>query len=1382
MLNIRNIEPFKFYRATQKMRYFENEKTPKKGVVTAVLSSSVENEIAFLDGVSEYLEMRYITKFFIEKSTILSLYKKRLNDINNPKKYNPIFLGEHTGNLKAVNSAVFDPSLIRGMNFVYEINHITDYFFNNADDTRPGGIKSLDMIMLLDTYLNKRFAAHEFKGVEDKVLIIPIQDWIQSDSFKDVSFFKASSTNPIVMLMNYLKDPKNVKDFAKFSDWKILLVNYNEFMLLDLKKFYEKKDAKIDLHACFMKFFQKALSGKESVSVEKQSAEDEEHKQEISAYTQAKDALDEKLKESKIDPETIDPTRKVEIVTALANEIKDDGEINKDKLNNLTIKDLENIENLNTVYGSNKSIISAKRDALLKEKLGTITYRDKTISEIEAEVKSISVDTYDIKANVINDNLKTLKSQNFERDYNEKMLAYDLMSILTFFAEKEPAMILTKLEEEDASDNLNRVYRYKVQFEDTNRKRHSFSFLLPKFYQDRYIFLNENKKDITHQLISFPIVKTGADIGQITTGYNKVFVERAGVSLSPKINKLIKLFKIGGLKGIIIAEGDATAVNIAYLTPVEYDEIAAVFPKLTIGSLQLNFTVTSAEFLTKVQATEEKVPIGLDNKKKLSYFISGTSGDVSDSSGKSYGQLSDFLVEKIGEHNPKLLDDFANIPPGSKFMYSTTMILSKYIPTILLCSSMARNGLQEVMDRAKIKYELTDKRPDVDTNTQGVYRFSDCYLVFDRYPFENSLLMNGLSEINTREFSFHQMNDKATYVDIYDMLYNKKNLIEAIENYNQLMVDPKTKDVATQLNQPTNFIDMLIYITGLLADNKFLPNNDYRNYRIRSNEIIMTFLYMELSKAYGAYRINNDLKFSIPEDAVIKNLLQSQIVDEHSVLNMYLEAENDRQVKLKGPFGLNVDEAYTIDKRAYNKTMMGVAAMATPPTGEVGVRRNLSLNYRVQNLYGFIDHAEEVNDLNGTEILSPAEMCNVYNIESADPLRSSMTVMQSKHLTPTDKMSAAILTYDMNRVMPHISNDFAFRSKQKGKVVEINNEIMVVQYEDGSFDDVDLAVRNTKNSGAGFYLGSQMNPCIKIGEKFDANQILAFDPKHNSQNDMFGDVVMNAGLLAWVTCTASGAVHEDSERIRYEFAKAMTARIALKKDLVISKYSNIKYIVEKGQTVSVNDPLLVFNDTKDEFTSTLLDNLEEGDIDLNNINNIPVISKKKGIIQDVKIYYTIPLEEMTPSLQATIKKYNKSIEKREKMLDTYHGHKNSNTIASPSKQIAADSRGKVKGIKVDDGILIEIYIEYEDVMSVGDKLANYTALKGITSYVIQEGYGPFFYFEDKKVFIDCDMSLIGSYKRMTGDFFKVGACNKLAILRKQQLADKYLPKLSKSKK
>ena len=634
---------------------------------------------------------------------------------------------------------------------------------------------------------------------------------------------------------------------------------------------------------------------------------------------------------------------------------------------------------------------------------------------------------------------------------------------------------------------------------------------------------------------------------------------------------------------------------------------------------------------------------------------------------------------------------------------------------ILVVSAADPNGLIGVLEKGKIKYQFMDHRPKVNKDVTGVIPFEDGYLVYDRYPYENSLLLNGLLIIPTKEWSFYAMADRDTYVDIFDTMFNRRNLIDAMQNFYALMVDPITKDILNRLDMPTDFTRLMLYCVGTLADNSFQIDSAYYNTRIRSNEIINAYLYKELATAWEQWRIGRIEKFSIRERAIIDQLLTVQTVDPHSKLNMTLEAENNSLIKLKGPSGMNEDHSFTLEKRAYHPSMRGIIAMNTTPSGEVGIGRHLTLNANVDDARGFVNIEKQEYD--GTELASAGELLQTFGPESADIERVAMAISQSKHLVPVASQTSGLVNYDMERTIPYLSNDFAFRAKQDGKVVEIKDDIMIVQYKDGTYDDIDLSRHPDKNVDGGFYIMNQMQSDLNVGNILKANDIIAFDPKYINSNDMFGDPCADVGCLGRIVIETNGAVYEDSGYCTDEFAHRMATKITRQKRVIFSQYANIKKIAKVGDKIKANDPILIFDDTSEEFSSQLLASIadqEEDSDDAVLATGAPVISKIAGTISDIFIYYTIPLEDMTPSMKKIVEEYDRKAKTRSKTLAKYISPTDSNTIVKPAEKLTPDSQGKVKGVPVGDGIIIDFYIEYDDILATGDKSSSLTMPGDVT--------------------------------------------------------------------
>lgn len=1389
MVRVNFLDPFETYRTKPPMIMPEIKNNRKKFEAYMVIAPSIEEELRFLSQ-TKYLKFNNLYKYFIDKRWDTTIYGqgRKVFKINEDGAITTMLEQYKVGNLAKIDGVTsYLPSnkakVLKDLNVLIETGHITQTLLQNPKDRR---LMSYRAKQCLEEYYRLYNAAqlegaNTYIGKYNVEIIIPMDLWVTADDMKNPALlFKANGKNFIGQILLLLADPRILSKFANATFY----ITYQN-LILPLKSSMIPSDSKPDfIMKCFEEFMRKARNLHNPVPDEDGAIEDKGKAKLDAAQkkTETEAKVDKVLEDSKLDPDQV--TDKTKDVIAKVTENGD--------IENSVVSDQTDVDILLAAKSEGKSISSYKRDQLLKEKYSTLKIGNVLLTDIIKEEELYQIPDMPVYADVIEQELKDIKSANFERSYNENLALRDMTNILLHFSHVSPAMYLNKdIKVEDASTPTDRVIRYTVEYESEDRKRHRFPFLMPKMYKDKYFYLNDQEMNMIHQKLPYPVTKVSPNKCQAVTNYNKIFTERYGQNFSPRITKIKKLFAGPNCPRFAKSDkGDSTQLNTFYLTSIEYDEIGSVvtklgFAKSTADTLRIYFVVEDAKAVIpnpefKLEDTDEQaslLPLAVRNvnKVKTYYYISGTSNRVYDGRGTSMGELSDFIITAAGWYSDKISEEFSGISAGSKFVYSRSKIMDEWIPTVLMLGAADPGGLIAVLDKAKINYQFVDKRPTVDKDIQGVVPFKDGWLVYDRYPYENSLLMNGLSVFPTKEYNFYDMGTRDTYVDIFDLLYGRRNLIDALQNFYYLFIDPITFDVCMRLKLPTEFTRLMLYCNGVLADNTYQIDSDYHNTRLRSNEIVYAYLYKALADAWGAYRTRRAPKFSIPEDIVIKTLLTANIVDPHSELNLILEAENDRQVKLKGPSGMNEDHSFTLEKRAYHPSMMGIIGMNSTASGEVGINRHMTLNSNIVDARGFINVEKESFDkYDGTELLTPGEMMQTFGPESSDIERLAMSISQSKHEVPVVSETSSIVTYDMDRVIPYLSNDYAFTAKKDGKVVAVENDIMIIQYVDGTYDDVDLSVRPARNTDGGFYIMNQLSTTLKVGDKVKSGQLVAIDNKYINSNDMFGDPTASMGTMARVAIVTDGGVYEDACYITDTLAHRMATRITRQKRVVLSKFANINYIAKVDQEVKANDPILTFDDTQDEFTSQMLANMaaEADDTDEIMATTAPVVTKYTGKITDIRIYYTVPPEEMTPSLRKLVENYNKIAEKREKTLGKYMGTNNSNTIVKTSQKLEPDYEGKVKGTKVGDGVIIDFYIEYEDVMAPGDKISYYSPLKGIISDIIPSDQAAYTDFDpDRK--IDAYLSGIGIYKRMSLDCIKVGTLTKILIEKKRLLKEKY---------
>ena len=217
--------------------------------------------------------------------------------------------------------------------------------------------------------------------------------------------------------------------------------------------------------------------------------------------------------------------------------------------------------------------------------------------------------------------------------------------------------------------------------------------------------------------------------------------------------------------------------------------------------------------------------------------------------------------------------------------------------------------------------------------------------------------------------------------------------------------------------------------------------------------------------------------------------------------------------------------------------------------------------------------------------------------------------------------------------------------------------------------------------------------------------------------------------------------------------------------------------MKPGDQVSVNDILIAYDQSHDDesidkLLANISDDLKE---EVSNLNRNVLRSKYTGWITDVKIYSASEIGELSPSLQKTITDYWKDVKSKKNLLKKYNINDPQDTagIFMQDDKPIEKINGKIKGYDIEDGLLILIYITYKNTFGVGDKLVNYSALKGVCSEIWDLGKEPYSEFRPKEE-VSAFFPPTGVLARMITSIFMAAFGNKLLIELKRKLGDIYL--------
>lgn len=1005
---------------------------------------------------------------------------------------------------------------------------------------------------------------------------------------------------------------------------------------------------------------------------------------------------------------------------------------------------------------------------------------DRTLQEILDMPEPKEFKPREIKQlNTLNETNKHSGTANFNSTYMEELFEKDQMEVLNSFSDEDKTIpvFITKITRQDSSDSFNKKETMSITFQDVNNVKHTFTIDVPKLIDDRYIFVNNSKKVINKQLIALPVVKTGVNRVQVTTNYNKTLLERFGSKITNKVEKFLKFVSVlRGSKNIEVILGKNISDDTTLKSYIEYDTIGFTLTALNFGEYRFIFDRRQLiEQNQKNGANELCIGFGPDNQP---IQINNKTGFII---GSNEVHFIDFIVDKMDEFEKgtKYREMFDKTKGSTKFTYTRCSILGRKISLFLVLAF--KIGISELLKLMKLEdYGFSEKHPrfilkeSIDNYT--IYKFKDGYFYFNTYPISNSLILNGLNEIPCEELTFNQLDQFDTYLDIFEDLFNSKAIIKGFDNFVELMLDPITKNICKDLGLPTDFYNLMIYANTLLDDNHKLRENDMSQYRLRSNEIINAYLYQILGRAYADYKNsytnNNPQKISVQKNALIRALQEDKLVENYSTLNPIKEADTLSTFTWRGLQGLNLDEGFKLDKRAFDETMLGVSGLSSPYNRNVGVSRQLAVNPSIKSPRGYIESGDKGKEYSEEQTMTFSEILNPFVTTHDDAPRIAMGFQQSGHMIPGNKNDPALITYGMDRALPYyLSDDFVAKAKDDGTIVDIKDDFMFIEYNNGKREVINIGTEIEANGGGGFFMDIQKKTHFKKGDKIKEDDILCSN-EFFFKDCGFGTQYLT-GTLTKVAVIPGYFNYEDSTICTENFGRKMSTPIIKRQVKVLEPNSTVDFIAKKGAHVNVGDTLIKFEPAFEESeVNEFLKNMgEEFNEQIDAMSRNLMVSKNTGVIKDVKIYYTCDYEKLSPSLKQIIDNYKKEIDSKHKNIVKFFGKEAPNIILPPTERYVTEN-GKIKGQDIGEAVMFEYYIEHDDVLGIGSKLTFSTALKGVVSSLIPDEQAP--YTENKPdEEISCMLSPISINARMTGSVWYQLYANKVMIELTNQVKQLY---------
>ena len=666
-------------------------------------------------------------------------------------------------------------------------------------------------------------------------------------------------------------------------------------------------------------------------------------------------------------------TAKQNASDAVANDVKK--EIEADR------KMIEKIYNETRAQLPKKSDISTARDKMLREAQKDINIDGMTIKDItKIKTNNVPIPVHDVSKAVTttNENMKKLRFENLDKTYNEKVMKKDIINAFMSLNDKSIPIFIRDIKVEDTSDELNYKDTYTVMLEDGNRKRQTIKVDIPKFIDNKFLYIGGNKKIVKHQNFYFPVVKISPSMVQVVSNYSKTTIERVDNKSISSIERLKKFVNKNEEIAKYFTMGNNVSSNKDVVTTIEYDDLSKVYTEFKCAKTYFMFNQEKVqEYMKKNNIPEKKNKLYIGKYKGEDCYI-----DYNTQESQDNYTITEMIVDSIPED---LSEEYYRTKSPKKLMFAKVRMMAQFVNVGMLLGMW--EGISTILKKMKVEYRLEDKISSAYKSDEDFIKFKDCILVY-KQTVPNAMILNGIKSFDTASYNLAEFDERTPYIDYVRKVYGRSIIENAIMNFYEFFIDSITLEICQDQNLPTDIVGLMIYAVNLLADSQYIPNINQNLSRVRQGEIIPAILYEKIAKNYVPYRNSNGRKkYSVPQDCVIKDILSLKTCEDYSTLNPTLELLQTHAISPKGFNGVNLDEAYTIPRRAYDPSMIGVISPGTPPDGNVGVAKYLSMEPEITNLRGYTeDKHEKLNELKDVNIFSPAEL-SLPGAEVDDPNR-----------------------------------------------------------------------------------------------------------------------------------------------------------------------------------------------------------------------------------------------------------------------------------------------------------------------------------------------------------------------------------------------------------
>jgi DNA-directed RNA polymerase beta subunit len=598
-------------------------------------------------------------------------------------------------------------------------------------------------------------------------------------------------------------------------------------------------------------------------------------------------------------------------------------------------------------------------------------------------------------------------------------------------------------------------------------------------------------------------------------------------------------------------------------------------------------------------------------------------------------------------------------------------------------------GFDKTFKLFNIKYKITDTKSD-----------NSIKLPDGRYiEFEENLSQPQIDLIGSFKKalpSLDKNNDilsNETWQEALVTEIGNRSSIYRLDKTWENIITPIEKKVLSLKDEPTDIVGIIKFMAENASVGRVDDRNDINKQRLRVSELFTAQIQKQVKASYSEYMSkrmagDDNAKFFMDPRKVLSEILVSQNIAPMESINPLEELSTNTKITPIGIGGLPNTEAYPERARNIHHSYFGnIDPIETPNGPGVGIQQQLSINANITNARGMFI-LQDKNKMMAHGILGTTASMIPF-IETNEPTRLLMATGQAKQAFPIrDPENPAVQSGYESILSSLLSDNFIKKTSISGKVIEVNNDLIVIQNPKNK-QKTSISLKPVLlRSGSGKNGLSVFKSRVKVGDSVKENDIVA-EGSNIKDGLISNGVNLLAAIMPW-----KGYNFEDGQIVSQSASKKFVSLHQEEINLVISEEDDIAYIVNENDVLLKGDILTSYSETIDDIESLTHKRTDYG-----------------GIIHSVEVYSNV---------KPTGKEGNTGEHLPEKLRKYYLQFKDY-FIKINGKYPEGSFTKHRKPFK---GILIKFIVRQELTLTLGDKIQNRYYNKGVVSQIVPDEYMP----------------------------------------------------------